>query len=30
IDSLFLEGASKVRPTAERTLKKVKERVGLG
>ena len=30
IDSLFIEGASKVRPTAERTLKKVKERVGLG
>jgi len=30
IDSLFIKGASKVRPTAERTLKKVKERVGLG
>jgi len=30
IDSLFIEGASKVRPTAERTLQKVKERVGLG
>ena len=30
IDLLFREGAAKVRPTAERTLKKVKERVGLG
>jgi len=30
IDSLLAEGASRVRPTAQRTLQKVKKRVGLG
>lgn len=30
IDSLLAEGASRVRPLAEKTLAKVKERVGLG
>jgi len=30
IDILLAEGAKKVRPTAEKTLALVKERVGLG